>query len=278
MLTRRDLEDDRGVYVSCVLQRRIKLHPRLQNKHYMESISNILRNMVEGICGPDGYVRPHSVQILHVSPGVVEMSSLAGTAAYTVRFMADVCNPAVGDILTCRVENVNTFGVLAVNMSETRVLEVVLPREPLSFEHTEKLDDLEPGSTLRLEVMARSYKLGQRTITLVGKVVGAGEEGPPSRVKHQVMEESEEDDDSDDDSVAPDDDIDASDIEHDEDDEAEEDGEPDEVEPDEVEPDVDVQDDEDAAVEVDDADSEDDEGMEDDEDDVDEDDESEADE
>lgn len=273
--TLRDLEDDRGVYVSCVLERRIKLHPRLQNKHYMESISNILRNMVEGICGPDGYVRPHSVQILHVSPGVVEMSSLAGTAAYTVRFMADVCNPAVGDILTCRVENVNNFGVLAVNMSETRVLEVVLPREPISFEHAEKLDGLEPGSTLRLEVMARSYKLGQRTITMVGKVVGAGEEGPPSRVKHQVREESEEDEESDDlgESVAPDDESDGSDIEHDEEDD---------VEPDEVDPDVeDAQDDDEAAVEAEvDVDIED-EDMEDDdvdEDDVDEDDESEADE
>lgn len=264
MATLRDLEDDRGVYVSCVLERRIKLHPRLQNKHYMESIANILRNMVEGICGADGYVRPHSVQILHVSPGEVEMSSLAGMAAYTVRFMADVCNPAVGDILTCRVENVNTFGVLAVNMSETRVLEVVLPREPLSFEHAEKLDGLEPGSTLRLEVMARSYKLGQRTITLVGKVVGAGEEGPPSRVKHQVREESEEDEESVDHGELSDNDSDASDLEHDEEDEVEDgvedgvgDGEPDveETREEEEEAVVDVEledDDEDVDLEDDD--------------------------
>lgn len=162
---------DAGVYTACLLKRRVKLPAALQNMHAAESIADILRANVEGVCGADGYIRPRSVQVLDVSPGIVEMSSLSGHAVYNVRFTADVCNPAEGDVLTCRVENVNAYGVLAVNMSDQRVLEVILQREPVSFEHAETIDDLEPGDTVAVEVMCRHFKLGQKHITLVGKAV-----------------------------------------------------------------------------------------------------------
>lgn len=174
--TARDLADDVGVYLRCLLSRRVKLPSRLQNKHAKESIFDILKTTVEGVCGADGFVRPNSIEIKDISPGTLEMSSLKGTATYNVLFSADLCNPAIGDILTCRVENVNTYGVLAVNLSETRVLEVILPRQPISFEHAIPLEDMEPGDTLSLEVLGRQFKLGQRTITLVGRAVSKDHE------------------------------------------------------------------------------------------------------
>lgn len=174
--TIRDLTEDAGVYMNCLLTRRVKLPSRLQNKNARESIIDILKTTVEGVCGADGFVRPNSIVIRDVSPGTLEMASLKGTAVYVVTFTADLCNPAVGDILTCRVENVNTYGVLAVNLSEIRVLEVILPRQPISFEHSIPLEDMEPGDTLSLEVLGRQFKLGQRTITLVGRAVSKDHE------------------------------------------------------------------------------------------------------
>ena len=164
--------DGGDVYTRCLLKRRVKLAANLQNKHAADSILQLLRVRVEGVCGGDGFIRPRSVSIVDISPGVIELSSLSGHAVYNVKFTADVCNPAIGDVLTCRVENVNSYGVLAVNMSETRVLEVILQREPVSFQHAETLDELEPGDTVTLEVMCRQFKLGQKTITLVGRAVG----------------------------------------------------------------------------------------------------------
>jgi DNA-directed RNA polymerase subunit E'/Rpb7 len=162
---------DADVYTRCLLRRRVKLAANLQNKHANDSILQRLRSDVEGVCGGDGFVRPRSVSLVSVSPGVVEMSSLSGHAVYNVTFTADVCNPSVGDVMVCRVENVNSYGILAVNMSETRVLEVILQREPVLFKHSESLHDLEPGDTVTLEVMCRQFKLGQKTITLVGRAV-----------------------------------------------------------------------------------------------------------
>jgi DNA-directed RNA polymerase subunit E'/Rpb7 len=160
-----------GIYTRCLLKRRVKLPATLQNRHATESIADLLRARVEGVCGADGYIRPRSVQVVDVSPGIIEMSSLSGHAVYNVKFTADVCNPAKGDVLTLRVENATPYGVLAVNMSDQRVLEVILQREPVSFEHSETIDDLEPGDTVTLEVMCRHFKLGQKHITLVGRAV-----------------------------------------------------------------------------------------------------------
>jgi DNA-directed RNA polymerase subunit E'/Rpb7 len=162
---------DRDVYTRALLKTRVSLPATLQNKHYEDSILQKLRTRVEGVCGSDGFVRPRSVEVVGVSQGIVDMSSLNGRAVYNVSYTADVCNPAVGDVMTCRVENVNSYGVLAVNMSETRVLEVILQRDPVYFEHIESLDDLEPGDTVTVEVMCRQFKLGQKTITIVGKAV-----------------------------------------------------------------------------------------------------------
>lgn len=162
---------DRDVYTRALLKTRVSLPATLQNKHYEDSILQKLRARVEGVCGSDGYIRPRSVEVVGVSQGIVDMSSLNGRAVYNVTYTADVCNPAVGDVLTCRVENVNSYGVLAVNMSETRVLEVILQRDPVYFQHLESLDDLEPGDTVTAEVMCRQFKLGQKTITIVGKAV-----------------------------------------------------------------------------------------------------------
>jgi DNA-directed RNA polymerase subunit E'/Rpb7 len=160
-----------GIYTNCLLKRRVKLPAALQNRHAAESIAELLRARVEGVCGADGYIRPRSVEVTDVSPGIIEMSSLSGHAVYNVTFTADVCNPAKGDVLTLRVENVTPYGVLAVNMSDHRVLEVILQREPVSFEHAESVEDLEPGDTVTLEVMCRHFKLGQKHITLVGRAV-----------------------------------------------------------------------------------------------------------
>lgn len=160
-----------GIYTRCLLKRRVKLPAALQNRHASESITELLRSRVEGVCGADGYIRPRSVEVVDVSPGIIEMSSLSGHAVYNVKFTADVCNPSKGDVLTLRVENATPYGVLAVNMSDQRVLEVILQREPVSFEHSETIDDLEPGDTVTLEVMCRHFKLGQKHITLVGRAV-----------------------------------------------------------------------------------------------------------
>lgn len=162
---------DRDVYTRAFLKTRVSLPAPLQNKHYEDSILQKLRTRVEGVCGSDGFIRPRSVEVVGVSQGIVDMSSLNGRAVYNVSYTADVCNPAVGDVMTCRVENVNSYGVLAVNMSETRVLEVILQRDPVYFAHIETLDDLEPGDTVTVEVMCRQFKLGQKTITIVGKAV-----------------------------------------------------------------------------------------------------------
>lgn len=190
---------DRDVYTRALLKTRVSLPATLQNKHYEDSILQKLRTRVEGVCGSDGYIRPRSVEVVGVSQGIVDMSSLNGRAVYNVTYTADVCNPAVGDVLTCRVENVNSYGVLAVNMSETRVLEVILQRDPVYFQHLESLEGLEPGDTVTAEVMCRQFKLGQKTITIVGKAVSKDHQ-PVAQAEDPVDEaesEFEEDDEPD---------------------------------------------------------------------------------
>ena len=47
----RDRADDEAVYTRCLLRRRVKLPARLQNRHAADSIAELLRARVEGVCG-----------------------------------------------------------------------------------------------------------------------------------------------------------------------------------------------------------------------------------
>lgn len=126
METTRDARDDDAIFTRWTLMDKVPVHPRLMNKHILTSVRNLLVSSVEGRCTRHGYVRKGSVEILHVSDASIDME--AGTSAiFNVTYEADVCNPPVGNVIKCRVENLNQFGALAVNMSETRILEIILP-------------------------------------------------------------------------------------------------------------------------------------------------------
>jgi DNA-directed RNA polymerase subunit E'/Rpb7 len=195
----RDVQDDADVFVSCVLKDRVTLRPELQNMHMEKSILELLRFNVEGRCRQYGFVRPGSVEVVRIGEGVVDMAAMDGGCVFDVTFRAAVCNPPVDSHLRCRVENVNSYGILAANLSEHRVLEVIIPRSAASFEHEVDFDSISAGSILNVQIVGKRYALDQPTITVIGRIVS---HDLPVQPALDVMSDPDLDDDDDDDDTA----------------------------------------------------------------------------
>jgi DNA-directed RNA polymerase subunit E'/Rpb7 len=168
--TQRDVQADQDIYIKLVIKERVSLPAKLQNRNMRDSIATLLRGKVEGRCTRYGYVRPTSVEVLSISDGVIDTSMMNGTCIFEVTFRADICNPPIGSHVRCRVENVNNYGLLAVNMSEFRVLEVIVPKDIADASGVD-ISQIQPGAVIVVSVEKRRYDLHQPTITIIGRVI-----------------------------------------------------------------------------------------------------------
>jgi DNA-directed RNA polymerase subunit E'/Rpb7 len=171
--TARDVQDDCDVFMKAVLTERISVPPKYQNKHVRTSIDVLLQNKVEGMCTKYGYIRPRSVEVLSVSDAVLDATAMDGSFIYEVKFKASVCNPPVGAVIRCKVENMNNYGLLASNMSEYRVLEIIIPKDI----HDDAIDmsRIQIGSVIVVQVQRKKYDLYQTTITVIATIVSHDE-------------------------------------------------------------------------------------------------------
>jgi DNA-directed RNA polymerase subunit E'/Rpb7 len=216
LATERDVRDDCDVFLQTVLTERVSIPPKYQNKHVNDSIAVLLQNKVEGRCTKFGYIRPKSVEVMDISEGVLDSTAMNGSFIYNVRFKASVCNPPVGAVFRCKVENVNTYGISAVNMSEYRVLEVIVPKD--IGDGAVDIDKIQVGSIVVVRVERKKYELHQDTITVIATIVSHDEDAFISSPALDVVAEEGEGDsvaaslpDVDDDAAADYDDDDAAD-------------------------------------------------------------------
>ena len=223
-------------------------------KDYRTVLLKKLKARIEGKCGRHGYVKPGSIDIVKVAPGVLRMISLNGDVIYTVQFKADICNPTIGSVIRCKVKNTNKFGVLAVSIGGSNtdaggVVEIIVSKQG-TFASDIDLNTLKIGDLVNVELLGKKFDIDDRKITGIGRVVtsdksqdgGGGngdiEEADPPGGSDEVEDddgepyedENEEGEDTDDDDVG--------DEEADVDADGDVDGE--------VEEDVDVEDEDDA--------------------------------
>lgn len=158
------------VYTNFCLQDRVQVEGRFFNSSIRDTIVHKLRNGVEGVCSKHGLVRPGSIRVQSISPGVLSAES-GGNMTFTVRFNADVCNPRIGSVVKCRVENMNGAAAFACNVTGERVVEMIIPPDPKKFSHLFAYDHLEVGCIVDVSVVGKRFHLGQRKIVCAGQIV-----------------------------------------------------------------------------------------------------------
>jgi DNA-directed RNA polymerase subunit E'/Rpb7 len=100
------------IYKSIMLNEYVYLLPKDLNKKIDDIILLKLKSKVEGRCIKPGYIMPDSVKILSRSLGMINNANFEGITTYKVKYSADVCNPAIGQIIQCTVGNIDKSQVI----------------------------------------------------------------------------------------------------------------------------------------------------------------------
>lgn len=181
------------IFQTFEMKEKVALSGRYLNKHLRESVGNELKNALEGVCSRHGYIRPGSVKVLSIGPGVVAMEN-RGSTTFSVDFEAEVCNPLLDSVITCRVESSNNMAALVVNVGEPRVLEVLVPAESKLYDHEAPFETLKVGSSASIRVKGKKFLLGQRTIVCTGQIVAVQRTDPHTVASEDPMDPMETND------------------------------------------------------------------------------------
>ena len=82
--------------------------------HYLgnnihETLTNYLKNNIEGKCINEGFIEKDSIIILEISTGILKENIIE----YTVVFECNSCYPVEGMVIDCTVKNITKAGVKA---------------------------------------------------------------------------------------------------------------------------------------------------------------------
>lgn len=229
------------VFTRVLLTDVIKISPKLLQKTVKNTITEKLKEKVEGKCTKHGYIKNDSIEIFKITPGKIETISLNGYIQYSIQFYADVCNPLIGSLVKCTVKNINKFGILAVAGIQTdtgfiNVMHIIIAKNSVNINSDIDLEKLNIGDDIIVEILGKKYELNDDKISVVGKVVKDIES---SKKKKKEMDTIFVDDDDEADDIAEEGEDDEEEEEEDDKDEEEEEDEDEDEDEDEEEEDDD---------------------------------------
>jgi DNA-directed RNA polymerase subunit E'/Rpb7 len=152
-----------NIYFNNIVKKKIIVNPKHMGNidNYIETY---LKNNYEGKCIAEGYVKPETIKIVRRSIGAISGSRFSGDVTYMIEYSAEICNPAIGNVIECKVKNINKLGLLCNNGPIT----VIVGKK--FHDNLEDINKIKEGDSINVEIIAKKIQLNKEEIQVVGKI------------------------------------------------------------------------------------------------------------
>jgi DNA-directed RNA polymerase subunit E'/Rpb7 len=152
-----------NIYFNNIVKKKIIVNPKHMGNidNYIESY---LKTNYEGKCIAEGYVKPDTIKIVRRSIGAITGSRFSGDVTYIIEYSAEICNPVIGNVIECKVKNINKLGLLCNNGPVT----VIVGKK--FHDNLEDINKIKEGDSINVEIIARKIQLNKEEIQVVGKI------------------------------------------------------------------------------------------------------------
>jgi DNA-directed RNA polymerase subunit E'/Rpb7 len=152
-----------NIYFNNIVKKKIIVNPKHMGNidNYIESY---LKTNYEGKCIAEGYVKPDTIKIVRRSIGSITGSRFSGDVTYMIEYSAEICNPVIGNIIECKVKNINKLGLLCNNGPVT----VIVGKK--FHDNLEDINKIKEGDSINVEIIAKKIQLNKEEIQVVGKI------------------------------------------------------------------------------------------------------------
>ena len=118
---------NKELYKTIVKEDYIYLKPTDLNFKIDNIILSKLKKKIEGKCIKEGYIIPDSVIIQTRTLGMINNASFDGMTTYKVTFTCNICNPVNGQMISCKVGNIDKSQVICyIDEEDVSPIEIYL--------------------------------------------------------------------------------------------------------------------------------------------------------
>jgi len=160
---------DTDIFLKNIINRKVKLSPEKLHKNFKQKLLDKLKIELENKYSKYGLIKENSIDIIKYSIGTLEQNSLQGNVIFNVQFSALVCNPVIGNIIKCKVFNLNNFGILCKDIKHS-IIEIIVPKKTLAIQSDIPLNNINIDDVVFIEIIGKKPLLNDKKINCIGKI------------------------------------------------------------------------------------------------------------
>jgi len=156
----------------------IKFNTTLQLKttEIGSNIDDILlkkvKDNLENMCSKHGYIKNNSIKIIKRSIGQLIVSQFNGNIMYNLQCIGEICNPAQGSILKCKIKAKNSLGLLGEGFYDNiPILQIIVPKLSAGIQSEIDIDTVKIGEEIKIEVCGKKFLLYDKFISIIGRAI-----------------------------------------------------------------------------------------------------------
>ena len=167
-----------GIYSKCKISHSISLPITAIGKNLNETIEKNIRQIYEGKCSAEGYIKPNSITIITTSSGLIK----GDLVIFEVAFDCEVCFPVEGMRISCVAKNITKAGIRAESATETPSPIVVF----IARDHHYAIDyfsEINEGDKFTARVIGQRFELNDKYISVIAELLKPKQEFKPKKAK-----------------------------------------------------------------------------------------------
>jgi len=186
------------LFIPIKFRTTVILTPSDITKDFENTILNKLKINYENICSKYGYIKKDTIKIIKRSVGQLKKEHFNANVYFDVVCIAEICNPAQGSIIKCKVKAKNSLGVLAEGYYDSiPILQIIIPKISAGIQSEINIDTISIGDEVKIEVCGKKYQLFDKHISIIGRAIKNKEE----YIKNSVVDDVDIDEKGDDEIV-----------------------------------------------------------------------------
>jgi DNA-directed RNA polymerase subunit E'/Rpb7 len=160
------------LFVPIKFNTTVHLKPNEIGANIDEIIHEKTKQNLENMCSKHGYIKQGSIKIIKRSIGKLVVSHFNGNITYDLQCIGEICNPAQGSIVKCRVKAKNTLGLLAEGFyNNIPILQIIVPKLSAGIQSEIDIETVNIGDEIKIEVCGKKFLLYDKFISIIGKVL-----------------------------------------------------------------------------------------------------------
>lgn len=156
------------VFSRVMLTKPVYLHMNFVGNSLKENMEKKLKELYEGKCSKEGYIRPESIKIMNYSSGLITDDGVA--IKFEVIFEAMVCFPVEGMLIECTAVSITKAGIRAeIKKYDPSPLVIFVARD--HFHNSAYFSSIKENDEINVRVIGQRFELNDKSVSVIAELV-----------------------------------------------------------------------------------------------------------